>query len=61
MLQERMIFQPMPLKRLYISASHDRAVLDRSLGLIEDILKSLAGSQGAARAAAAGRSTAVPT
>ena len=44
MLQHRMIFQPMPLKRLYLSASHDREVLDRSLEMIEGILRSLAAS-----------------
>jgi glutamate-1-semialdehyde 2,1-aminomutase len=45
MLAHRFIFQPMALKRLYLSASHDRAIIDRALDVIEKILRSLAASQ----------------
>ncbi|WP_373064648.1 aspartate aminotransferase family protein [Gemmatimonas sp.] len=42
MLAHRYIFQPLALKRLYLSASHDRAILDRALEVIEKILRTLA-------------------
>jgi glutamate-1-semialdehyde 2,1-aminomutase len=45
MLAHRFIFQPLALKRLYLSASHDRAIVDRALDVIEKILRSLAGAQ----------------
>ena len=45
MIEQRIIFQPMPLKRLYLSASHDRAVIDRALDIMEKILRSLAAGQ----------------
>ena len=34
LLARRYIFQPMALKRLYLSASHDRAIIDTALGEI---------------------------
>ena len=45
MIEQRIIFQPMPLKRLYLSASHDRTVIDRALGVMEKLLESLAAGQ----------------
>jgi glutamate-1-semialdehyde 2,1-aminomutase len=42
MLAHRYIFQPLALKRLYISAAHDRALLDRALEVMESILRPLA-------------------
>jgi glutamate-1-semialdehyde 2,1-aminomutase len=41
----RYIFQPMALKRLYLSASHDRAILDRALDAMESILREIAGTK----------------
>ena len=45
MLAQHFIFQPMALKRLYLGASHDRAIIDRALDVSETILRSLAASQ----------------
>jgi glutamate-1-semialdehyde 2,1-aminomutase len=42
MLAQRYIFQPLAMKRLYISAAHDRAIVDRALEVIESILRDLA-------------------
>lgn len=44
MLAHRYIFQPLALKRLYLSASHDRPLVDRALETMEKILRSLAAS-----------------
>jgi glutamate-1-semialdehyde 2,1-aminomutase len=54
LLSHRFIFQPMALKRLYLSASHDRAIVDRALDVIETVLTSIApgpSRHGGARAA----------
>jgi glutamate-1-semialdehyde 2,1-aminomutase len=40
----RQVFQPLQLKRLYISLSHDRAVLDDTLELIDTTMAGLARS-----------------
>jgi glutamate-1-semialdehyde 2,1-aminomutase len=45
LLARRFIFQPLPLKRLYLSASHDRAILDCALEAMESILRHLARSR----------------
>ena len=45
LLAHRYIFQPMALKRLYLSASYDKAIIESALGVIEDILRRLAASQ----------------
>lgn len=41
LIEQRHIFQPMQLKRLYLSTAHTREILDESLGVIEDVLKTL--------------------
>lgn len=45
LIQHRFVFQAMPLKRFFISVSHDRGILDRTLEIVERILKSLASSR----------------
>ena len=44
LLAHRFIFQPLALKRLYLSASHDRKIIDRALDVIETVLKTLVSS-----------------
>jgi len=39
LIEQRQIFQPLQLKRLYLSASHTREILDETLGLIEENLR----------------------
>jgi glutamate-1-semialdehyde 2,1-aminomutase len=46
LLAKRFIFQPMALKRLYLSASHDRIIVDRALDVIESVLRSIVPSGG---------------
>jgi len=41
LVEARCIFQPLPLKRLYLSTSHDQAIIDRTLDMIETILRQL--------------------
>ncbi len=41
MIDHRLIGQPLPLKRLYLSLSHDEAILDQSLDRIDTILSDL--------------------
>jgi glutamate-1-semialdehyde 2,1-aminomutase len=41
LIEQRMIFQPLPLKRLYLSTSHTTKILDESLDVIENTLKAL--------------------
>lgn len=41
LIEQRQIFQPLQLKRLYLSASHTREIVDDTLELIEDNLRSL--------------------
>jgi glutamate-1-semialdehyde 2,1-aminomutase len=41
LIEQRHIFQPLPLKRLYLSTSHTTQILDESLELIETTLKAL--------------------
>lgn len=45
LVAQRYIFQPLPMKRMYFSASHDRAIIDRSLEVMEKILRTLATKQ----------------
>ena len=45
LVAHRYIFQPLPMKRLYLSAAHDRPIVDRALEVIESLLRSLAASQ----------------
>jgi glutamate-1-semialdehyde 2,1-aminomutase len=42
LVEKRCIFQPVPLKRLYLSAMHEKPILDRTLDIIETILRGLA-------------------
>jgi hypothetical protein len=42
MVARRYISQPLPLKRLYLSLAHTRAIVDEALDDIEVILKDLA-------------------
>jgi len=42
LVENRCIFQPVPLKRLYLGTAHDRAILDNTLELMEMILRRLA-------------------
>ncbi|MBL8581021.1 MAG: aspartate aminotransferase family protein [Rhizobiaceae bacterium] len=39
MIEHRLISQPLPLKRMYLSLAHTPEIIDGSLNLIEDILK----------------------
>jgi len=41
LIRERLIFQPLPLKRLYLSTSHSPEIIDRTLAVIEDTLRAL--------------------
>lgn len=41
LIESRQIFQPMQLKRLYLSTAHTQEVLDDSLEVMEGVLKSL--------------------
>lgn len=41
LIERQHIFQPLQLKRLYLSTAHTREILDESLDVIEDVLKSL--------------------
>lgn len=42
LVAQRYIFQPLAMKRMYVSAAHDDAVLDRALEDMESILRKLA-------------------
>ncbi|WP_460105510.1 aspartate aminotransferase family protein [Pseudomonas sp. S3_H06] len=42
LIERRQIFQPLQLKRLYLSTAHTREILDDSLDVIESVLKALA-------------------
>jgi glutamate-1-semialdehyde 2,1-aminomutase len=42
LIERRQIFQPLQLKRLYLSTAHNREILDDSLDVIESVLKTLA-------------------
>lgn len=44
LIEQRYISQPLPLKRLYLSLSHDRAIVDATLDDIERILRKLTGT-----------------
>jgi glutamate-1-semialdehyde 2,1-aminomutase len=44
LLSHRHVFQPLPLKRLYLSLSHDRMVVDQTLDIIDSIMSDLAHS-----------------
>jgi glutamate-1-semialdehyde 2,1-aminomutase len=46
LVANRYIFQPLPMKRMYLSAAHDKAILDRALDVMESSLRKV----GAARA-----------
>lgn len=41
LIEHRHVFQPAPLKRLYLSMSHGREIVDETLGLIEDVMARL--------------------
>ncbi|MEF9672626.1 hypothetical protein QNM99_11465 [Pseudomonas sp. PCH446] len=41
LIERQHIFQPLQLKRLYLSTAHTREILDESLDVIEDVLTSL--------------------
>jgi len=41
LVEQRFIFQPLPLKRLYLSTAHDEALIDRTLGVIAETLHAL--------------------
>lgn len=45
LVERRVIFQPVPMKRLYLCAAHDRAIVDGTLGIVEDVLRALAASR----------------
>jgi len=42
LVAHRYIFQPLAMKRMYINAAHDKAILDRALEVMESVLKKLA-------------------
>jgi glutamate-1-semialdehyde 2,1-aminomutase len=42
LVANRYIFQPLPMKRMYVSAAHDKAILDRALDVMESSLRKLA-------------------
>jgi len=46
LVSQRYIFQPLAMKRLYLSAAHDRAIVDRALDVMESVLRGLAPSHG---------------
>ncbi|WP_211104212.1 aspartate aminotransferase family protein [Azospirillum sp. Sh1] len=41
LVEQRFIFQPLPLKRLYLSTAHDEALIDRTLDAIAETLHAL--------------------
>ena len=41
----RYIFQPLAMKRMYVCAAHDRAILDRALDVMESTLRKVAASR----------------
>ena len=45
LVAQRYIFQPLAMKRMYISAAHDKPLLDRALDDMESILRKLAGAR----------------
>jgi glutamate-1-semialdehyde 2,1-aminomutase len=49
MVAQRYISQPLPLKRLYLSLSHDRAIVDATLDDIERLLRGLMGTASRSR------------
>ena len=40
-MEQRFIFQPLPLKRLYLSTAHDEALIDGTLDAIAETLHAL--------------------
>jgi glutamate-1-semialdehyde 2,1-aminomutase len=44
LIRSRMISQPLPLKRMYLSLAHTPEIIDKSLGMMEDILRGLLAS-----------------
>jgi glutamate-1-semialdehyde 2,1-aminomutase len=45
LIAHRYIFQPLAMKRMYVSAAHDKAILDRALDVMESTLRKLAASR----------------
>jgi len=43
-VSQRYIFQPLAMKRLYLSVAHDRAIVERALDVMESVLRGLAPS-----------------
>jgi len=41
LVAQRYIFQPLPMKRMYVCAAHDKAILDRALDVMETTLRKL--------------------
>jgi glutamate-1-semialdehyde 2,1-aminomutase len=42
LVAHRYIFQPLPMKRMYVNAAHDKAILDRALEVMESSLRKIA-------------------
>jgi glutamate-1-semialdehyde 2,1-aminomutase len=45
LVARRYIFQPLAMKRMYLSAAHDKAILDRALDVMESTLRKVASSR----------------
>jgi glutamate-1-semialdehyde 2,1-aminomutase len=45
LVAHRYIFQPLPMKRMYVCAAHDKAILDRALDVMESSLRKLAATR----------------
>ena len=45
LVAHRYIFQPLAMKRMYVSAAHDKAILDRALDVMESTLRKVSGSR----------------
>ena len=45
LVAHRYIFQPLAMKRMYLSAAHDQAILDRALEVMESILRKIAATR----------------
>jgi glutamate-1-semialdehyde 2,1-aminomutase len=52
LVAHRYIFQPLAMKRMYLSAAHDQAILDRALEVMESVLRKLAAAHRSAPATA---------
>ena len=45
LVANRYIFQPLPMKRMYVCAAHDKTILDRALDVMESSLRKLAAAR----------------